>query len=123
MSVENLIESINYFVNKRYGKLLRMSSEDILLSGGCYEFVKILRNYYPLLEVYISNDHSHCGAMIDGKLYDATGIISDSENFHKASSKEIEYIENYFGERFDLFLIADSVIDDLNEVLNNKRVV
>ena len=67
------------------------------MSGGCYELYKIVKYYYPNAECLISKENNHCAILYKDKIYDATGIRTDVDNFKITNSDDIEYMDNYFG--------------------------
>lgn len=48
--------------------------ETIFMEGGCYRFHLMLKRFWPYARPVITFDEGHVGTMIDGKVYDITGI-------------------------------------------------
>ncbi len=44
----------------------------------------------------IKNDKTHCVALIDDVLYDATGIVNDVDKFHIETGCDMEFIYKYY---------------------------
>ena len=84
------------------------------MNGGCYELYKIVKYYYPTAECLISKENNHCAILYENKIYDATGIRIDLDNFKIANKDDIEYMDNYFGLHIKK-LEASKLIDDVND--------
>lgn len=108
------IERIKQITTDIYSDIFKMTGEDILKYGGCLEFIEIMQNMFINSKIYVRYDQSHCAILIDDLLYDVSGVIKDRENYHEASSKEINYIENEFGKYFKCLKISENVIYYLN---------
>lgn len=123
----DIIETIN-IINETYENVYKnfnlsfiySSSEITFTNGYCYDFFCLLKRFYPKASLMMKNDKMHCAALIDGNLYDATGLRNDLSDFHIATGTDMEYIYKYYGFFKGEFkrVLNDTVIKN---VLNNKK--
>ncbi len=117
----DIIETINT-INETYEELyeeygcsyMYRSAELNFTNGYCYDFYCLLRRFFPAAELVMKNDKMHCAALIDGEVYDATGLRDDKKDFHIATGCDMEYIYKYYG-----FLNA-SMKQELNRLAVRK---
>lgn len=50
--------------------------ETIYTEGGCYQFFLLLKSIWPQAMPVTNRDADHVGALIDGEVYDITGIVT-----------------------------------------------
>lgn len=76
--------------------LTKASSEtiDIFTRGGCYQFYKLLKIYFPNAVCWYDMVEGHCYTEIDNKFYDIRGE-------HKFNSEWINTKEKYGEESWD----------------------
>lgn len=73
-------------------------AREIYLHGGCYEFLKIIKEFVPDIVFYIHKENQHCVFSFEGNLYDANGVINSHINDYKvADEKEKQFMESTFG--------------------------
>lgn len=124
----DIIETIN-IINETYENLykeyeisyLYSSAELTFTNGYCYDFYCLLKRFYPTAKLMMKNDKMHCAALIDGNIYDTTGLRYDISDFHIATGCDMEYIYKYYG------FFSNGLKEDLSRVvtknvLSNKKI-
>ena len=93
------------------------------LNGGCYELYKIVKHYFHSAKCVIAKTNDHCAILYKDKIYDATGIRQDVENFKIANSNDIEYMDNYFGLHLNTLEASNLIkkIDNCNIKIKLKK--
>lgn len=101
MDIIDVINIINETYESIYSDFKNVytyrSAELTFTNGFCYEFYNLLKKFFPKTQLVISDDRYHCAALIDGKVYDTTGLRGDPQRFHLATGCDVEYIYNYYG--------------------------
>lgn len=94
--VEILIQLILDVTEEEFDYFLKENSAlNYFLNGGCYDFVRIMLNFYTEAKIVINETNDHTAIMIDENIYDASGrIIGD---FRLATKEDIIYMEEGFG--------------------------
>jgi len=100
----DIIETIN-IINETYESLYETygfscgtsDAKKTFTSGFCYEYYVILHRFFPFAKLVMQNDNMHCAALIDGDVYDVTGLRSDASSFHEATGSDMEYIYGRYG--------------------------
>lgn len=95
--MEQLIDFIIDLANEELYDYLDGNSKCFFMSGGCYEFVKVIIKYVNECKIVINKKRDHCGVLYMNKVYDATGIVSDSSKFEIAKQADKDYMEERFG--------------------------
>ena len=122
----NLIKVINNEYEKAYQEYkpahLYKDAKTTFTNGYCYEYSLILQRFYYGGVIVMQNDKMHSAIMIDGLIYDVTGVRSDTSNFHIATGTDFEYIYKYYGFFGSAFkeLLNSRIV---KEVLNKKTYI
>jgi len=80
------------------------------------DFCAILSSFFPGATIMVDKSYRNCAVLINGFIYDATGVRKDVNNFHVANSEEIGFIQKSFNQ------LSDDVIGKLMEKLEDKMV-
>lgn len=86
------------------------------LNGGCIEFAKILKYYYPDGTFVIDQNKDHVAFLYENIIYDATGIIKEG---NWKLLKSLESIENTFGNneiKFENKAPHIAIIDEISQI-------
>ena len=75
----------------------KISNYDDLLKYYSADYCMILLKFYPSATVMINNNYLSCALLINGKLYNSSGII-DINDYHMANNEELNYIRLSFNE-------------------------
>lgn len=121
--MKQFIDFIIDLTNEELYEHLDGDAKQFFMSGGCYEFAKILRKYVSGCKIVINKDRNHCGVIYKNKVYDVTGMVKDFSNFKIASQDDIDYMEEGFGTSEKLYVgrgekrkkISDFLIDEIKE--------
>ena len=65
-------------------------------------FLNLLKEYYPDAKCVISKENNHCAILYENKIYDATGIRTDVDNFKitNRNKKWLDFEKKEIGYRF-----------------------
>lgn len=100
MEIENIIKIINESYNeidhKEKLSYTYIDAELTFKNGYCYEYYLLLKRFYPTAKLMMQNDKMHCAALIDGVIYDVSGVVFNQEDFHEATGCDLEYIYKYY---------------------------
>lgn len=118
-NIEKFIIFINDLTTEVYYDNLTCSGETLFQSGACYEFVKIMRNYFEIENVLIEKTNDHCAIEYKNNYYDSKGLIEDKDRFTVATDEDILYIEDRFGGHLARYQISETII---NEIANIEKV-
>ncbi len=72
--------------------------EDIIslfLDGYCLDYYYILKEFYPESVLVLEKGKDHCASLINGNIYDASGIRSASD-FTIPSKIEEDFIHDFY---------------------------
>ena len=83
-------ELFNYFNRNIY---------NMFLDGYCLEYHNILKKIYPNSCMVLEKGKEHCATIIDGFIYDVTGV-RENKDFVLASDNDINFV-NEFYKKFD----------------------
>lgn len=72
---------------------------DMFLNGYCLEYYEILKILYPEGKLVIEKESNHCGCMINGDIYDVTGV-RNRDSFFIADENDINFIYSFYN-KFD----------------------
>ena len=117
--IEKFIIFINDLTTEMFYDQLMCNGEDMFQYGACYEFVKIMKNYFEIDNILIEKNFEHCAIEYKGNYYDSKGLIEDKERFTVANDEDILYIEDRFGGHLTKYQISDTII---NEISNIEKV-
>ncbi len=97
---------------------LKYLSGDIttLLRVYSADFCAILSSFFPGSTIMIDKSYRNCAVLINGFIYDATGVRKDVNNFHVANREDIGFIQKSFNQ------LSDEVIGKLMEKLEDKSM-
>lgn len=124
----DIIETIS-IINETYESVydgfkssyMYRSAELTFTNGFCFEFYNLLKRFFPNTQLMMSNDRYHCAALIDGNIYDTTGLRDDISNFHIATGCDVEYIYKNYG--FFSSRLKETLIKAVTKnVLSNKKI-
>lgn len=94
----NIIKETYEYAYEIYGFSYGSSDSIKTFTGGfCYDFFCLLKRFFPTAKLMMQNDKMHCAALIDGEIYDVTGLREDISDFHEATGCDMEYIYKYYG--------------------------
>lgn len=96
----------------------KISNYDDLLKYYSADYCMILLKFYPSATVMINNNYLSCALLINGKLYDSSGII-DINGYHIANNEELNYIRLTFCELSEN--LYDKLCKSLEEVKCNNK--
>ncbi len=127
----DIIETIN-IINENYERAYNeygcyyLNNSAIITFGGgyCYEYFTLLKRFYPQAELMIKNDKMHCATLIDGYIYDVSGLVKDPNNYHVADGCDVEYIYKrypFFSLGFKEYLHKEVVKNVLNKGVCYKK--
>lgn len=89
-----LVDLINDLTNENWDYCLSgFTAKDYFQNGGCYEFVQVLKHFYPEGKIMMSKDYGHCAYKIDDKIYDCNGICDENE-FKEANEVDLNMLED-----------------------------
>lgn len=72
--------------------------EDIIslfLDGYCLDYYYILKEFYPESVLVLEKGKDHCASLINGNIYDVSGIINASD-FTISSKIEEDFIHEFY---------------------------
>jgi hypothetical protein len=77
----------------------RAQSNQYFLRGGCFVLYKVVKHYFPSVNLMMKRDYKHCVILYDGVCYDANGIVEDVEDYIPATSEDFILNEENFGRK------------------------
>lgn len=98
-----LVELINDLTNENWNYCLSgINAKEFYKSGGCYEFLKVLKHFFPEGTIMMRKDYGHCAYLIEDYIYDCEGVC-DKEDFLEATDMDKEKLEDpYFYGRSEI---------------------
>lgn len=117
-NIERFINFINDLATEIYYEQLMCDGKTLFQCGACYEFVKIIKNFFEIDNILIDNDYCHCAIEYNGNYYDSLGIIRDKENFSVATEEDMLYIEERFGVHFIRYKIYETIMNEMSCIEN-----
>ncbi len=121
IKIINIINETYLYAYDMYG--FCYGTDDVIktfTSGFCYDYFCIIKMFFSNAILMMQNDKMHCAALINGEIYDVTGLRIDTENFHEATGCDVEYIYKYynvlspsFKEKFN-YLVTKNVLNYKN---------
>lgn len=92
----------------------------MFLDGYCLEYFEILKRLYPEAKMVLQKDKDHCATLIDGNIYDVSGIRNIGD-FILASKFDYDYVYSFY-KRFSLLdkENIDKLIDENSKCLVKK---
>lgn len=89
-----LVELINDLTNENWNYCLSgINAREYFKNGGCYEFLKVLKHFYPEGTIMMRKDYEHCAYLVEDNIYDCSGVCN-SDEFVEASELDIEKLED-----------------------------
>lgn len=121
--INNFIDFTTDLTKDLFSEQFEMGYKDIYQIGGCYEFAKVLKAYYPEGEFYYSVNKGHCAFFYQGIFYDSMGKITDEETLKtfKIMSEQDHNIASEFEKKlkFELYLrfnaLAPFILDEIKK--------
>lgn len=107
---------MNDLATNIYYERLFCDGKTLFQCGGCYEFVKIIKNYFEIDNILIEKKYDHCAFEYKGNYYDSNGLIKDKDKFSVATDKDILYIEDRFGIHLMRYQISDTLIKEISNI-------
>lgn len=80
------------------------------------DFCGILLGFFPSATIMMNSNYRSCAILINGVIYDSSGIRNDVNNFHVADNQEIGFIQKSFNQ------LSDDVIGKLMEKLEDNKI-
>lgn len=114
IEVVNIINDTYEEVYEKYGNGFVHPKAEINFLSYSYEYHKLLKRFFPEAVLVIQNDKRHCATLIDGKIYDVTGLREDTGCFHIATGVDIEYIYKYYA------FFSSSLKENLNKAVSKN---
>lgn len=98
----------------------KISNYDDLLKYYSADYCMILLKFYPSATVMINNNYLSCALLINGKLYNSSGII-DINDYHIANNEELNYIRLSFNELSEV--MYDKLFDSIKDMEFDKKTM
>jgi hypothetical protein len=120
--VNGIIEQINYLTNQNYGDLIDCEAPMIYMEGKCYFFARILLKIYGLDEkesLMINKTKSHVAVKIDGKIYDACGLVENPNDFKLVDSADFITIDLLLSGDKSERRFNDEIVNTIVNLINN----
>lgn len=114
--IEKFIVFVNDLTTEMFYEQLMCNGETMFQYGACYEFVKIMKNYFKIDNILIENNFDHCAIEYKGNYYDSKGLIEEKEKFKVATDEDIFYIEDKFGGHLTKYQISDTIISEISNI-------
>ena len=114
--IEKFIVFVNDLITDIYYEELMCDGETLFQNGACYEFVKIIKNYFEIDNVLIEKGFDHCAFEYKGNYYDSTGLITDKDRFSVVTDQDMLYIEDRFGMHLMRYQISDTIINEISNI-------
>ena len=96
----------------------KISNYDDLLKYYSADYCMILLKFYPCATVMINNNYLNCALLINGKLYNSSGII-DINDYHIANNEELNYIRLSFNELSEV--VYDKLFNSIKDMEFDKK--
>lgn len=114
--IEKFIVFMNDLTTEIYYEKLMCNGETLFQSGACYEFVKIMKNFFEIENILIEKSFDHCAIEYKGNYYDSKGLIKEKDKFTIANDEDILYIEDKFGGHLTKYQISDTIINEISNI-------
>ena len=82
-------------INKILDEYFNDNIYDLFLNGYCYEYFIILKKFFPEAKMVIEKDNNHCAALINGEVFDITGI-RNKKDFYIASKQDEDFVYSFY---------------------------
>lgn len=82
-------------INKILQEYFQSDVYDLFLNGYCYEYFLILKKFFPEAKMVIQKDNNHCAALINGEVFDVTGI-RNIKDFVLASKQDEDFVYSFY---------------------------
>jgi len=121
-----LIELINSLTDENWDYCLSgMRAKQYFKSGGCYEFVKVLKHFFPEGTIMMQKDYNHCAYLIGEIIYDCEGVCKKND-FIIASDLDKEKLEDVYiygraDIKFDGKMPSEALIDEIYLCFPNQN--
>ena len=87
-------------INLKLENYFNCNIYDMFLNEYCLEYFFILKELYPKGKMVIEKNKDHCAILIDGVVYDVSGI-NDKNLFYIADLNDMNYVYSFY-KKFDL---------------------
>ena len=113
--IKNILSDNNKFIVRKYTQ------------GKCYIFAKIIEIIIPETKLYLSKELEHCIFYINGKYYDANGIVPKNtiQYYKKFADDDIYCLKNYNARNYQesILIIKNAVNEYLKINYNNNTYI
>lgn len=116
--INSIIEKIKvslYEVVEENNLGYMQSDPEVLLNLYCADFCGILLSYFPGATVMMNKNYRNCALLINGKIYTASGISKDVNDYFVAGEQEKGCIQKSFHQ------MSQIIIEKLLEKLSNQE--
>lgn len=86
-------------INKVLTSYFEEDIQNLFLNGYCLEYYELLKNIYPNAVMVIEKDKEHCAALIEGNVYDVSGI-RNKDDFYVANQSDEDFVYSFY-KRFE----------------------
>lgn len=119
MTIKQFIEFMVDLANDELESLVDRNAQLYFLNGGCLEFARALNSIIPGSSIVINEDSEHCGVLYKGRVYDASGDITNKIRYRIANKEDLEYMEDRFGipekKYIDGVRASDCLVNEINK--------
>ena len=101
-----------------------MKEEDyktLFLNGGCYWFAKVVASWVPNSYLMINLNLEHCAVMVEQKLCDITGPISQ-KGYTYAGDRELKYMKKHYKLDRNLKALEQYIRTQVEEFLEERKL-
>ena len=97
MTIEDFINFILDVSDERIFEEEKSGNSKIcFLHGYCYEFAIVLQHFISNSFIVINNANDHCAIRYQGRIYDASGDITETFRGRIAEQSDISHMEDRF---------------------------
>lgn len=115
-NIEKFIVFLNDLTTEVFYERLRCNGEYLYQNGACYEFIKIMKEYFDIDNILINKKYSHFVFEYKNNYYDSMGIIENKENFLVATEEDILYMMDGFDGHLFSYHIYETMIDEISHI-------
>ena len=123
MNFEQFIEFVIDLAQEELYEKFDGNARAYFLGGGCYELVKIIKNYIPDSQIVINNQSDHCGIKFNNEIFDADGIVNNKEDFSIATVDDIKYMNNRFNIPEKQYINGKTISEYLIEEIKKCNII
>lgn len=115
-NIEKFIVFVNDLTTEIFYERLRCNGEYLYQNGACYEFVKIMKEYFDIDNILLDKNFGHCAFEYKNKYYDSNGIIDNMEDYFKVDNDDMLYIMDRFGGHLFSYHIYETIVDEISHI-------